>query len=342
MVGDEAAGMRHALEVSYPLENGVIRDWDDMEAVWDYLFYDKMGHTRGRLGDRRVLLTEAPLNPKANRAKMYTTMFETYGFGGMQVSVQAMLTLYGQGLMTGIVLDAGDGVTHIVAVADGYCPQHLTRRLDVAGRHVTRYLNKLLLLRGYAFNRTADFQTLAALKESLCYVALDPARERRLAQETTVLMSKYTLPDGRVISVGRERFEAPEALFNPSLVDVETPGMSDLVFESIQRAEPDLRPALYGSIVLSGGTTMYPGLPSRLEADLKARYLRDVLKGDTARVGGKVKIHIEDPANRKHSVFLGASVLGDIMAHRDEFWISKAQYEEEGAARLVERFSGVR
>lgn len=339
MVGDEAAALRRALEISYPLENGVIRNWEDMETVWRYLFTDKMGIAgAAEFGERKVLLTEAPLNPKENRRRMVETMFESFGFGAVQVGVQAMLTLYAQGLLTGLVLDSGDGVTHVVAVYDGYVPQHLTRRLDVAGRHITRYMTKLLLLRGYAFNRSADFQTVQEIKEKLCYVAMEPEKDRKLALETTVLMEKYTLPDGRVIKVGRERFEAAEALFQPSLVDVEGPGMADLVWEVIQAADTDLRSSLYQNIVLSGGTTMYPGLPSRLEHDLKARYLKDILRGAKERLS-KFKLNVEDPPRRKHMVFLGASTLGEIMANREEFWMTKKDYQEHGAARLIERFS---
>ena len=154
------------------------------------------------------------MNPLANRKKLVTAMFELYGFGHCNVSIQAMLTLYAQGLLTGCVVDTGDGVTHVVPVFDGFVPQNLIRRLDVAGRHVTRYLIKLLLLRGYAFNRTADFETVRQIKEKFCYVAHDVNIERRLAQETTVLETTHTLPDGRVIKLGRERFEAPECLFD--------------------------------------------------------------------------------------------------------------------------------
>jgi actin-related protein 2 len=98
------------------------------------------------------------------------------------------------------------------------------RRLDVAGRDVTRQLIKLLLRRGYAFNRTADFETVRQIKEKLCYVSYDLELDNKLAEETTVLVESYTLPDGRVIKVGQERFEAPECLFQPHLLDVEQPG----------------------------------------------------------------------------------------------------------------------
>jgi actin-related protein 2 len=125
-------------------------------------------------------------------------MFEEYGFSQVNVSIQAMLTLYAQGLFTGVVVDTGDGVSHVVPVYEGFVPENLIARLNVAGRHITNYLIKLLLLRGYAFNRTADFETVRQIKEKFCYVAYDIDQERRLAQETTVLEESYTLPDGYV------------------------------------------------------------------------------------------------------------------------------------------------
>ena len=97
------------------------------------------------------------------------------------------------GLLTGVVVDSGDGVTHICPVYEGYALSHLTRRLDIAGREVTRYLIKLLLLRGYAFNHTADFETVRMLKEKMCYTAYNIEQEQRLAQETTYLTEHYTV-----------------------------------------------------------------------------------------------------------------------------------------------------
>jgi actin-related protein 2 len=263
-------------------------------------------------------------------------MFETYGFEAAKVSIQAMLVLYAQGLLTGVVVDSGDGVTHIVPVWEGICPPTLIKRLNVAGRHMTRYLIKLLQVRGYAFNRSADFETVRHIKEQFCYVGHDLEVESRLALETTVLMQSYTLPDGRVIKLGRERYEAAEVLFKPSLIDVEGDGMADMLFKMIQEADIDLRPAFYKHIVLSGGSTMYPGLPSRLEKEMKRLYLQNVLKGDKKKLS-KFKLRIEDPPRRKHMVFLGGSVLADIMKDRPEFWISKSEWAEHGASIIAKK-----
>jgi len=237
--------------------------------------------------------------------------------------------LYAQGLLTGVVVDSGDGVTHIVPVYEGFSLPHLIKRMDVAGRDITKYLIKLLLLRGYAFNRTADFETVRMIKEKLCYVGYDLELERKLALETTVLVEPYTLPDGRVIKVGAERFEAPEAMFRPHLIDVESPGIAELIFNTIQSADIDTRTEFYNHIVLSGGSSMYPGLPSRIEKEIRQLYLEKVLKQDASKLS-KFKCRIEDPPRRKHMVFLGGAVLADIMKDKDHFWMNKSEYDEMG------------
>jgi actin-related protein 2 len=330
MIGDEAAQNRTYLQITQPMEHGIVRNWEDMGHLWDYTFYEKL---RVDPTDRKVLLTEPPMNPKTNRQRMCEVMFEKYGFGGVYVAIQAVLTLYAQGLNTGVVVDSGDGVTHIVPVYDGFALPHLTRRLDIAGRDVTRYLIKLLLMRGYAFNRTADFETVREIKEKLCYVSYDLESDTKLAEETTVLVESYTLPDGRVIKIGSERFEAPECMFQPHLVDVEQPGVAEMLFQTIQAAAVDVRSELYKHVVLSGGSSMYPGLPSRLEKEMKQLYLTRVLNDNPERLN-KFKIRIEDPPRRKHAVFLGGAVLADIMKGREEFWITRAEWQEQGVRAL--------
>ena len=194
---------------------------------------------------------------------------------------------------------------------------------------MTRNLIALLLRRGYALNRTADFETVRQVKEKLCYVSYDLELDQRLSEDTTVLVESYTLPDGRVIRVGSERFEAPECLFQPHLVDVEQPGIAEFLFNTIQAADVDVRTSLYKAIVLSGGSSMYPGLPSRLEKEIKQLWLTKVLQGNPERLNvslklciftivadcesQKFKVRIEDPPRRRHMVFLGGAVLANIV-----------------------------
>ncbi|XP_026673402.1 actin-related protein 2 isoform X3 [Ceratina calcarata] len=331
MVGDEASKLRSMLEISYPMQNGIVRNWDDMCHVWDYTFGPEKMNINPR--ECKILLTEPPMNPITNREKMIEVMFEKYGFAGTYIAIQAVLTLYAQGLISGVVVDSGDGVTHICPVFEEYALPHLTRRLDIAGRDITMYLIKLLLLRGYAFNHSADFETVRMLKEKLCYIGYNIETEDKLALETTVLVESYTLPDGRVIKVGGERFAAPEALFQPHLINVEAQGIAELVFSTIQAADIDIRSELYKHIVLSGGSTMYPGLPSRLEREIKQLYLQRVLKNDTSKLN-KFKLKIEDSPRRKDMVFMGGAVLAEITKDRESVWIMREEYEEKGLSVL--------
>ena len=252
LVGDECIESIRALNITYPIENGVIQHWDDMEEIWKYTFQRKLGIDTDDSGavtadGLRIMLTEAPLNPKENRRKMAEIMFEKFHFAGLQCKPQAMLTLYSRGASTGVVVDSGDGVTHVMGVFDGYVLNHLTRRLNIAGRHVTRHLLNLLQQRGYALNATAALEVVREMKERLCYVAYNFEKEMRLADETTVLMSAYQLPDGRQVRLGSERFEATEALFKPELMGLECMGLSEMVFDLIQKAEIDLRPVVGAS-----------------------------------------------------------------------------------------------
>jgi len=123
-----------------------------------------------------------------------------------------------EGLDTGTVLDSGDGCTHCIPVCQGFIQEHCVKKLNLAGSHVTTHLIKCLMLRGYAFNSTADFELLREIKEKMCYVSINLEKERQVAQDTTVLDKEYKLPDGKTILLGRERFEAPEILNNPNII----------------------------------------------------------------------------------------------------------------------------
>lgn len=167
-------------------------------------------------------------------------MFEKFDFGGVAFEYQAILTLMAEGNTTGAVLDAGDGVSHVIPVFEGNVQSNAIKRLNIAGRHVTDYLIKLLMLRGYAFNSSANFELVREIKEKMCYVSINIKKERKMAQDTTVVDKEYKLPNGETIIIGRERFEAPEILFNPGLIDNESPDMANMIYNSICECPMDI------------------------------------------------------------------------------------------------------
>merc|ERR1712179_683473 len=298
-IGEEANQKKGILDLSYPIDSGIVESWEDMEKVWNHTFYNELRVNPSEITG--VLLTEAPRNPKTNREKMITIMFETFDVQNTYVAIQAVMSLYSAGRTTGLVVDSGDGVTHTVPVYEGFSVPHAVENM------------------AESFTSSAEIEIVKHIKEDLCCVAQHYDEERAQAIASSETDHALTLPDKRVISVpGSVRIAAPELLFKPELNGYSCKSMPALAWQSVQSSDIDIRKELTKNLILSGGTTMYKGLPDRLKDEIVAM----------APAGAEIKVIAS--ADRKFAVWKGASTFASLSSFGSS-WITSEDYKEHGA-----------
>lgn len=357
-IGDEAlaAVKGHGYGIGYPLRHGLIENWDLMEKYWQQCIFR---YLRAEPEDHCFLLTEPPLNPPENRENTAEIFFETFNAAGLHIAVQAVLALASTWLsskvedrsLTGTVVDSGDGVTHVIPVAEGYVIGSSIKHIPVAGRDITQFVQQLLRDRGENTIIPPEDQLRVSqeIKESFGYTCSDIVKEfQKYDDEPEKWIKKYQgihSVTGRkyTVDVGYERFLAPEIFFNPEIAssDFLTP-LPQVVDQVIQSSPIDVRRGLYKRIVLSGGSTMFQNFDRRLQRDLQN--IVDTRLEDSERVsGGLIKssgIDVNIIAHKRQhvAVWSGGSILAENHAMFYKSCVTKQDYEEYGSS-VARRFT---
>ncbi|KAF8522749.1 actin binding protein [Hysterangium stoloniferum] len=346
-IGDEALANSKTYGIHYPIRHGMIDNWDHMERYWEQSIFK---YLRAEPEDHYFLLTEPPLNPPENRENTAEIFFESFNIKGLYIAVQAVLALAASWTsgkvtdrsLTGTVIDSGDGVTHVIPVADGYVVGSAIKHIPIAGRDISQFVLNLLRERGETAVIPPEDQLKVAsrIKENFSYVCQDIVKEfrkydanpydyfQRYDGEHSVTGRKYS------VDVGYERFLAPEIFFNPEIYssDFLTP-LPEIVDDVIQQSPIDVRRGLYKNIVLSGGSTMFDHFGQRLKRDLKNLVdkritLSEVTSGSAVRSTG-VDVNVISHKRQRYAVWFGGSLLAslpDFYSHCH----TKADYEEVG------------
>ncbi|CUM64628.1 uncharacterized protein PRCAT00002237001 [Priceomyces carsonii] len=337
-MGNYAQQNRGLLKLNYPIEHGIVKDWDDMERLWYHLYTQELNINPE---EHPLLITEAPLNPRLNREKMCQILFELFNIPCVYVSIQAVLSLYASGRTTGVVIDSGDGVSHVVPVYEGFSLPTSIRRMDVAGRDITENLAfNLRKMTGVNLLSSSEFEIVRMIKEKVCFISKDPIKDEKLysshfymGSQESDLNATYRLPDGHEINMGAERFRSTEILFDPQIIGDESPGLHELASISISKTDLDLRSTLYQNIILSGGNTLLKNFGDRMLNELRALQQQQQLsnsiwsKINSASYNMNMKVKIYAPPERKYSTWIGGSILAGLSTFK-KMWVTSEEYTE--------------
>lgn len=342
-IGDEAMKQKTPYAVKYPVRHGLVEDWDLMERYLEQCIFK---YLRAEPEDHYFLLTEPPLNTPENREYTAEIMFESFNVPGLYIAVQAVLSLAAtlrkkqsqSGNLTGVVIDSGDGVTHVIPVAEGYVIGSCIKHIPIAGRSITSFIQHLLREREIGIPPEQSLETAKAIKERHCYMCPSIAKEfNRYDTEPEKYIKQYTGVNAITkkeftVDVGYERFLGPEIFFHPEFANPDfTVPISETVDSVVQNCPIDVRRDLYRKIVLSGGSTMFKDFGKRLERDIR-RSVDGRLKVTEQLTGQKPKpidVSVISHQMQRYAVWFGGSML----ASTAEFYQvchTKAQYDEFG------------
>ena len=307
-VGEEARSKCDLLNLKKPVERSQITDWEDIEKVWHHTLFMEL---RIVPDNHPLLLTEPPNNPKLSREKITQIMFESFNIPAFYLANQAVLSLYATGRTSGVAIDSGEGSTFAVPIYEGYALPYATKSMGISGADLTEKLQGMLKAKGHSLNSPASKELVRDIKEKLCYVAMEPGEELN----SSSLEKNYELPDGTSVTLDQERFQCPEEYFNPSSPELE--GIHTTIHRAINKSDVEIRKELFNNLVLTGGSTLFPGFTER------------IVKEMTGIAGATTKVKVVAPSERLYSVWIGGSVLAALSTFQ-QMWITKAEFDEAG------------
>eukprot|EP01091_Cochliopodium_minus_P014846 TRINITY_DN5121_c0_g1_i1.p1 TRINITY_DN5121_c0_g1~~TRINITY_DN5121_c0_g1_i1.p1 ORF type:complete len:367 (+),score=87.01 TRINITY_DN5121_c0_g1_i1:3-1103(+) len=315
-IGSEALIDLKNRELNYPLKNAQFDSYDDMELIWEKAFREMKIDPQ----DYSVLLTEALKTSKFSRERIVQSIFETFSCPEGYLSRASILSNYATGYGGyGCMVDIGAGVTQICNLFEARPVANTSHQNNLAGVKLTEFLGDKLNERGYAFQST-DFHYLNEIKNKNCFVAYDFEMEIENAKKTR----KYVdceLPDGNIIKLASEKFVTMEGIFRPALLGLEQEGLHQLIYDSLMQCDIDIQSDLFNKVIISGGTSLCPGLKDRLEKELKL-------------LNNKFKVVAQE--DRKNNSWVGGSIQATLPTFQ-QMWITKAEYEESGPT-IVHRY----
>jgi actin len=312
-VGDEAKERRGRLEMRRPIHDSLINNWEDIENMWSYTFFNALKVCPDEV---YAVITESPMNPAKYREKTIETLFELFNLEGVYLASKSLLSLYATGLTTGCVVDSGNGVSFSVPIYEGYASPHTIQKLDIGGRHLDDYLNRILFDKGYEFTTPLELELLSEIKEKLCYIKKETRSKHQEIEAKT-----YHLPDDSVVRLSSERFNIPEALFKPSLIGLDQQGLHEFVFKSIMKTNTEIRPEMFKNIVLAGGNSLFDNFNDRLYSEI------------LSMAPTKTQLDVVAKKERMYSSWIGGSIIGNMDTFQ-HLCITRAEYEREGS-RIV-------
>ncbi|CAK62550.1 unnamed protein product (macronuclear) [Paramecium tetraurelia] len=311
--------IRGNMKIKYPYQKGIIKDMNDMDQLWKYTFQELHSNPK----ECPILLTEPSFSSQIQKMEIAKQFFENYDCPALFFAVSGIVSLFASGKTTGVILDVGDTVSQSIPIYDGFYIQHSAQRVDLAGRDVTDNLNNLLRRSGYIFTKSAELEIIKKIKEKRCFLSPTMIAEEKF-QEERKIKDQYMLPDNNTIEISYEKQRAPEILMSPEKYGLELNSIPEILANSIQKVDLDLRKSLYNEIVLTGGTSLMQGFPERLIGEVKRLIPKDA------------KVKIWAPPERITLCWQGGSILSKLASFKS-MWILKKEFEDEGERILIKK-----